>query len=365
MRHKRFLFAFATFAIIVLSCQLSIPYTLMQQESYALFLTTSDYLRETFAAPWPMAHLAGNFLLQFFHFPWAGPLILGLLGAMAYLLLSLFFRQKGVLPFSLTFTALLLSAVIVMASSHRVREVERFSAVEHAASRHDWPRVLRRATPEATRDDRQLLPYALLALTESGQLPDRMMRYPVRTVDDFCPESWSDRRGLAFKACLYECMGIPGEAIHNTFQAATALPHGSSFGTLRALVRLNRLKGDERLAHKYATILSHSTLHKGWGKDIPLNEAPEQAASDRQSAILNSARAPLITPTYYYNVTSLIAHGAYTKTLADRSLCGLLLQGDLVRFRQMYTLFPHEEGEPVPALYRDALSSVSHLPATP
>ena len=214
---------------------------------------------------------------------------------MAYLLLSLFFRQKGVLPFSLAFTALLLSAVIVMTSSHRVREVERFSAVEYAASRHDWPRVLRRATPEATRDDRQLLPYALLALTESGQLPDRMMRYPVRTVDDFCPESWSDRRGLAFKACLYECMGIPGEAIHNTFQAATALPHGSSFGTLRALVRLNRLKGDERLAHKYATILSHSTLHKGWGKDIPLNEALEQSASDRQSAILNSSQAPLIT----------------------------------------------------------------------
>jgi hypothetical protein len=31
----------------------------------------------------------------------------------------------------------------------------------------------------------------------------------------------------------------------------------------------------------------------------------------------------------------------------------------------MYALFPHAEGEPVPALYRDALSSVSHLPATP
>lgn len=363
MRLKRALFALAVFGIVVLVCQLCIPYTLMQQESFALFLTTPDYLRETFAAPWPVAHLIGSFLVQFFHFPWVGPLILGLLGSLMYLLLSLFFRRKGVKPFSIVFTVLLITAGIVVACSHRVRSMERFSAVAYAASRHDWQRVLRRATPEATRDDRQLLPYALLALAESGQLPEKMMRYPVRTVDDFCPEQWSDRRGLTFKACLYECMGIPNEAIHNTFQAATTLPHGSSFGTLRALVRLNRLNGDELLANKYAAILSHSTLHRSWGKQSkPSSENPGFTSSEGKNT---SYDAPLITPNYFYNLTSLLAHGVYTKTLADRSLCGLLLQGDLVRFRQMYALFPHTEGESVPALYREALSAATPLPPTP
>ena len=228
--------------------------------------------------------------------------------------------------------------------------------MEYASIRHDWKKVLQTATPEATHKDRQLLPYALLALTESGQLPDKMGRYPVRSVDDFCPEQWSDRRGLTFKAILYDCMGVPNEAIHNTFQAATSLPHGTSFGTLRTLVRLNRLKGDNLLANKYATILSHSTLHKGWGASPQPSPEGKGVEEDRSPRLQEgTGEAPLITPTYFYNVTSLLAHGVYTKTLADRSLCGLLVQGDLVRFRQMYALLPHAEGEPVPTLYREAL----------
>ena len=158
-------------------------------------------------------------------------------------------------------------------------------------------------------------------------------------------------------------MGVPNEAIHNTFQAATSLPHGTSFGTLRALVRLNRQKGDDRLACKYATILSHSTLHHNWGKaggQRPLTgeqiNPSDAMPSSEHGSLLTNHSSPLVTPTYFYNVTSLLAHGVYTKALADRSLCGLLVQGDLVRFRQMYALFPHTEGEAVPALYREALN---------
>ena len=370
IRHTRLLFALLVFGIATLFCQLCIPYTLMQQESYALFLTTPDYLRETFAAPWPIAHLVGNFLVQFFHFPWVGPLIMGLLTALAYVLLSLPFRRKSFLLFSILVVGLLVVTSVWLTNINKVRAHERLSRVEYASIRHDWKKVLQTATPEATRKDRQLLPYALLALTESGQLPDKMGRYPVRSVDDFCPEQWSDRRGLTFKAILYDCMGVPNEAIHNTFQAATSLSHGTSFGTLRALVRLNRLKGDNLLANKYAAILSHSTLHKGWGgkseqrsvnseqiipSDAKQSSDHSSLLTDHSSNHYSFITNHFITPTYFYNVTSLLAHGVYTKTLADRSLCGLLVQGDLVRFRQMYALLPHAEGEPVPALYREAL----------
>jgi len=346
-------FTLLVFLATFLFCQLCIPYTLIQQESHALFLNTPDYLRDTFSAPWPLVHLAVNFVVQFFHFPYVGPLLMALLVTVLFLLLRLLFRRKP-FGFSIVFISLLAASCLLLSLNDELRENERFCRVEYAASRHDWARVLQTATPQLCRHERQLLPYALLALTETGQLPERLFVYPIRSVDDFCPEQWSDRRGLSFKACLYECMGIPNEALHNTFQAATALPHGCSFGTLRALVRLNRALGNDVLAQKYATILSHSTLHRGWGKrEVPPQQQAESADEDAEAGN-TSASAPLLTPTYFYNVTSLIAHGAYSPTLADRSLCGLLVQRDLARFVQIYNLLPHAEGDAVPAHYREA-----------
>lgn len=324
-----------------------IPYTLMMQEQFALFLTTPDWMSETFSAPWPLCHLAANALLQFFYFRWGGPLILALLTCLMLLLLSLPFKGKARVISRWTLTGLLAITLIILSLNGNVSKQEQFSAVEYSAQKHDWTTVLHLATPEATRHDRELLPYALLALTESGQLPEHMMAYPVRDVDDFCPSGWNTRRGLHFKAILYECMGIPLEAIHNTFQEADALPHGMSFGALRTLIRLNRLTGNDLLADKYRYILGHSTLHRSY--PMP------QSAQTMPQTDEDTSRTPLIVPDYFYNVTTLMSQGISTPAMVDRSLCGLLLRRDLIHFNSVWKALPHTEGEAIPSIYKEAL----------
>ena len=383
---KRTLSLLLIFLLTFLGCQLFIPYTLMQQESYALFLTTPDYLRETFSAPWPVSHLVGNFIVQFFHYPYAGPAIMALLVTLLFFLISLVGHGRARTLCALVFAAMVTGGGIVLATSKPVRTLEARSAAEYYAEHHDWPRVLAVATPQATRRDRELLPYALLALTESGQLPQKMFLYPIRSDDDFCPEGWQTRRGLTFGAILYECMGVTNEAIHRRYQAADALPHGTSFGTLRSLTRLYRLQGNALLAAKYHTILAHSTLHSrslppspsqgggalrkldsrhlfpAQGRKNLLSYAMLRYTTKQNSPSLGgglgeapSEAAPLITPDYFYNITSLIAHGQTSRTLIDRSLCALLARRDLNHFLILWNQLPHPDGEDIPAHYREAL----------
>lgn len=348
---KRALISLLLFLVVFLCCQCFIPYTLMQQESFALFLTTPDYIRETFSAPWPVSHLVGNFIVQFFHFPYLGPAVLALLVTGIYLLLSIPFHKKALLLYSIVFGIILCSGAVVLGTNDRARRLERLNAVEYQAEHHQWQQLLKIATPQATRHDRSLLPYALLALAETGELPTQLFAYPIHSIDDFYPEGWNDRRGLAFGACLYECMGLTNEAIHKTFQAGDALPHGASFGTLRTLMRLYRQQGNDLLADKYRAILAHSTLHGKHPTPTPTTPCTAATAEQRN----DSFRSLLITPDYFYNVTTLIAHGANTPILIDRSLCGLLARRDLAHFMNLWNLLPHPEGEAIPPYYREAL----------
>lgn len=338
------------FLAVFLFGLLMIPHTLMMQEQFALFLTTPDWMRETFSAPWPLCHLAATFLLQFFYYRWGGPLVLALLVVLGMGLITLPCPRRAKHVCRWVVGGGVITAVLVLTLCPAVRAQERFSTVEYAAQKHDWDKVLQAATPSATRDDRELLAYALLALTESGQLPERMLSYPVHEVDDFCPAGWNTRRGLQFKSVLYECMGVPMEAIHNVFQAADALPHGLSLGALRTLIRLNRQTGDNQLADKYRYILGHSTLHRSY--PMPDCTTSVSIAQDRPQSV---SEPPLIVPDYFYNVTTLLSRGNPTSTMVDRSLCGLLLRRDLNHFTAVWQALPHPEGTPIPSLYQEAL----------
>ena len=387
------------FVVTALLLQLFLPYTLMQQESYALFLTTPDYLAETFASPWPLSHLAGNFIVQFFHYPLAGPAIIAFVVTLIFILLGLLLRRsrKAYLAYTVTFLVLLAAGGITLGTHPAVKQLERHSAVEHHAERHDWQRLLQTATPQATRHDRQLLPYALLALAETGQLPGKMFTYPIQSIDDFCPATWTDRSGHTFAAILYECLGLTDETIHQLYQAADALPHGTSFGTLRKLATLYRQHGDILLADKYHDILSCSTLHSHRRhlhspSDNPAANTPSYPANapqprdsvpavqsnvDNPDATVNPVQDQsqpatsahndlLITPDYFYNLTTLAVHRPNVPILQQRFLCALLANRDIARFADLWNSLPHPADAPIPSAYQEALNlATSTLPAAP
>ena len=351
---KRFLPYLVCFAAAFLLFRLAIPHMLMLQETFALFLCTPDWLRDTFTSPWPLTHIVANMLLQFFHYSWGGPLVLSLLVTFIVWLCTLPFRKRRqtMAAWCTTF-ALLVIGTYLLCTGH-IQARERLCKVEYATLHYDWQTILHTATPEAVSEDRTLLPYALLALTETGALADRMFTYPIESIDDFFPKSWYSCSQLLFGSMLYERMGSLNEAIHLTMQAGDALPHGTSFGILRRLATLNRLQGNDTLADKYLYLLGKSTLHASHPQGAyPRNNAAH--TFDAEQGTQKSSQAPVVHDEWFYNVTAMLSDGASSPTLLHRSLCGMLARRDLERFVQLWNTIPHAEGETVPTHYREAL----------
>lgn len=348
------------------------PKTLMLQESFALYLNTPDWKRDTFAGPWPLFHFAANWLLQFFHYVWGGPLILALLVTSVMMLLSIPFHGKKRQIFCWCFAGSVLLFGACLLNTKRVRAREIHSSVELAMLNYRWKEILKVATPETVKKNRDLLPYALLALTETGQLGSQMFNYPIESDDDFFPNSWYSCSQLMFGSMLYERMGSVNEAIHLITQAGNALPYGTSFGILRRLATLYRLQGNDTLADKYLYILGKSTLHAPHPqgahplKKFPLPLSSENENTDCESTsgnityavepdILRSSQALVVHDEWFFNVTAMLSAGVQSPTLIDRSLCALLARRELERFVQMWNILPHAEGNAIPAHFREAL----------
>jgi len=332
------------FATLFLILYLGVPYTLKGWESDDLFLRSPDYLSEVRSGSAPFLHFLRDYLLQFFYFRAAGPALLALGGTLAYVIVCLLFRRVW-LRFLLAAAILGVAVFWVMRPS--VRQSERWAHLEYAAQQHLWDQVLRIATPDRAKHERDFLPYAFLALAVRNELPDNMLRYPLRQGDDFDSQGEANQRYFLFKMVLFDALRCPNEAIHCNFQAAKDLPHGTSFGTLRRLVRYNRDAGNPVLVGKYQRILSRSTLHRSW-----LHE--DVAYPDTLRPNL-SGSIPVLTRNFGYNLGTLIASGRYSVETCHYMLCWCLADRNLVSFATLLAQSTSLLPQPLPQIYQEAL----------
>jgi len=360
------IFIYAVTFIVTYLCQ---RYTLANQEALGLFLWTPDYLRETFNNPWPVSSLISSFLVQFFRINFFGEAVIAAFITLIFINLRIVLRRFGVkldlicailsgiswlfiaradTP-RLGMTLVLLSAAaalisviltkekdvkeegwnlyaialmsvvmfaIIVGTDKKVKMNEIWGHIETASAAHNWDGVLKVATPEVTKEDRMMIPYALLALNGKGELSSRCDEYPVSGKEDLDTEGINSRRGYQFSSFLYECLNCPNEAMHQAFQAACFLPHGSSFRTLRQLVNYNYVIGDYTLVQKYCDILKHSSNNKAFVKQF------EDAISGSMFRILSpentSYTAPLITHNPQYNIYTLQNEGIQSDIALDR-----------------------------------------------
>lgn len=356
-------------------------YSFLQQEYYGLFLWTSDWIEETFSGPMPVSSFLGSFLVQFYRIPWVGPFvtasglaalwwlfhtILGFTGRVSGVIatvascISWYFATRAQNPSCLvavlliTSTACLLSALlpksrsgkksvstglpismavivltgIILVADSSLKKREAWSKVEYASISGDWLKVLEEATPEVIAEDNEFGPFAALALSERGLFSNSLDKYGFDNFDEagLFYEDMPTRRGYLFGILLYEAMGCTNEAIHRTFQAATTLPHGSSFGTLRHLMRYNTLSGNIPLAEKYATILGRSPANAALSRKI-LDRLGTMPAGSRLDDG-NPADASTITHSTAYNMKVLYEEGVFNAGMADRVQGMLLLFGN-------------------------------------
>lgn len=380
----------------------------VMQEYDGLFLLSGDYFSAMLRTPFPVSGIIGDFLTQFFRFGVYAPLIVaagvclafllvrsilgrfglpgdlpaaalscGLWVAVAFaptarrgvavvLILCLLWALSRLLPkrdarrplplwLNLAGTALLAAgAFLFIALNGTLQARERMATVRVAAVNADWDRILSVATPARTATERELLPYAFLALGEKGRLGDELYRYPVRSRSDFdmfgLPEDYAH---YFYNALLYGTLQCPNEAVHSAFQLATYQEHGQSFLVLRRLLADYYAMGNYALAKKYAAVLSRSTLHAQYVRHFTERMA---AGTPREpDSVAFRKEVPLLTRDPLSNLVMLGAGGINAPASLDRVLCSLLLDGDLESFRTV--LASARDRYPVlPRFYQEALA---------
>lgn len=99
------------------------PHALSYQEQYQLFLWTTDYFRERVSVAGGLADWLGEFITQFYYYPWAGAVLLAILYMLlqqlvAKLLPSSFYLLSFVVPILLWWhvgnVSVLLSYVVAL-----------------------------------------------------------------------------------------------------------------------------------------------------------------------------------------------------------------------------------------------------------
>ena len=379
---KKLLPPVALFAAVFCISAFCQKYTLVQQESLGLFLWTPDFLRMVFDSPLPFSHLLGGFLVQFFKYDWLGSIITAALVTAVYLLCRSIARHLGlqasVIPMAISLLAwwltahsadicivcafvlitatlslitlplkgrlreknlprltvfsiaLVAVASVLIGTNPTVRTREEMSRVELFAVNYSWDKVLQTATPAWTEEHHDMLPFALLALNERGELGEKMYDYPIQGAQGLDTEGLNNRIAYTFSTLLYECLGCANEAIHGVYQGATYLHYGMSFRTLRQLVNYNWLLGDYALVRKYCDVLSRSTAHKAF---VARYEALMASGTPREVPPVNeSYDAAVMDHDQMVDLALLVSEGIFSPITMERYLCYLLARGDLETF---------------------------------
>jgi len=385
-------------------------YTLLMQEQKGIFLNTPDYYRQLFSDPWPVTTLISDFLVQFYRVANLGAIITGAIVTLVYLMASIILRfvpmrrlaggiaaaatwiatahantpHTGVvilcftalaclvsafLPYKKTdkaekfswigdvaAIALIFGAAFMIISNKQIRSDEKWYAVEYTTRCHDWDIVLAIATPQICKSDMSYVPYALLALNAKGQLGEKLYNYPVTGVEclgENGDDSWS---AFSLRSMIYETIGCPNEAIHQAFQLGMRLPHGTSFGILRQLIRLEMEKGDYALALKHAEVLGRSPYNRKVAesaKNMAERMMAESAVADDPGRDTDT----MISNNAVYNMSGIILNCKDANQAArDRLLCHLLLSNDINGLRQALSdFYGNAEPEKIPTAFRKAI----------
>jgi len=214
-------------------------------------------------------------------------------------------------------------------------------------------------TVDAVRKDHSLIQFALLGLSCTDQLGNRMFEYDVRGAQDLDAEGINDRRGYYFSSILYHSLGLPNEALHNIFQSNCALEHGVSFRGLRQMVRYNYEKGDYTLVKKYCILLKHSMFNDKFADSY-------LALADTVPAIVDtsfnlSRTAPVCDHNKKHELITLFNNGYSSRMIVERILCYQLAEGDVESFRTNMELFVPYYRE-VPRHFMEAMELTPVIP---
>lgn len=285
---------------------ISYPCLMRWYEGFSCFSTLPDFVVLHFHFPEDIFRYLGSFLLQFYAYPVAAALIQAALPVLAVLIFrgiinrlfkdasSLFWVSFLPLPYYvylqlddmtlakfcmiLTFTALLygiswfvslffrldnplpavmrkpwLSVVIpalsvftslyILQDGPLSSQHETIARLEYHGERQEWGEIIKEVTPADAMLNEYKRKYVLLALSQTGQLPDYAFRYGLSSPEDFCFTVADGPLSLNFNVLFYRSLGLDNPAVYYAYQQGQQAHSGISYESMRALADIYSEQG--------------------------------------------------------------------------------------------------------------------------
>lgn len=235
---------------------------------------------------------------------------------------------------------------------------EEYARLEYLGENHKWNEILKVVTPKDAAADPLKRAYALLALSETGNLTEWAFRYGLDSQNNFVFTDRIDPLYLNFNALFYQCNGMHNAVIQQSYQQGIQSVTGVSFSTVRRLADTYLALKDYALAKKYIDILAHSTCHGKWVKErLPQLEAirtmvPAYEYDANQSNIAN----------FIHTISSMVDMNRDNRKYADLLFCALLSEEEGEMFKSMFrnmAVYHYPSGKDLPRLYEEALVLIS------
>lgn len=258
-------------------------------------------------------------------------------------------KWKGNRYVALSFPVLLIAFSCYSIYSSPNRERERRLAVKRYTEEQQWDRVLQTINSNSNGTNTYYHPYLMLALSETGVLPEQLFHYPVQSADRiYFPAD--EQEGANFNSLFAYSIGLRHEALHQLAQASAMSAQGLSFSLLRRMIDWQIEFGNIPLAEKYIKILKTSTCHDQWIAERinRISNHPAKQEEAYKEDFIMDASSPLIL------LTQAVKADTTNRKALDYLLCGVLLGKDLKGFYHLFRqYFP--QGEPIPVHYQEAL----------
>lgn len=225
--------------------------------------------------------------------------------------------------------------------------------IDYHANRQEWQQVLQLISPQEAREDEFKRRYALLALSETGQLADRAFGYGLTNYNQFLFVGNEDPFERSFNAYFYRSLGMQNEVVHQAYQLSLTSPFGFNFKSLRLLTDACLEMGDKALAEKYIEVLRHSSFHGRW---IEERVARLESIRDRlgNDAVTDAPFVGNIQET----LVSLANQYPTDRKIVDQCLCAILATGNLEYFYLAFDIVAeglYATGTRIPRCYEEAL----------
>ena len=250
------------------------------------------------------------------------------------------------------------SLYFLLILDERNREQNEYARLEYLGENSRWMDILEIVTPADARADDIRRHYTLLALAQTGHLPEYAFLYGLDGSDCFLFYENINPLCLNFNAIFCQSMGMPNAVIHQCYQLGVQSVASIGFSSIRRLADTYIDLKDYALAKKYVDILSHTTCHKSWVEErLPKLEAIRNASPEYGYDEFNAKIAE-----FTHTISSMVDRNIKDRRYADLLLCALLADEEGDKFLSIFRYVAeaqYPDGRNIPRLYEEALILIS------